>query len=83
MSLWKFTVSEIIAREVEYIVEASTREEAIKKASEGDTIEEDFVGEKGVMDRHIEDGPCPCEQDAEGLITEVTADPLRDSAERG
>jgi hypothetical protein len=53
MPQFKFVVIETIAHEKHYTVEADSREEALDLAHMGDTINEVFVKDRGVVDRVV------------------------------
>lgn len=55
--LWKVTVAVTQTVQMEYQVEADTREEAAALAERGETVEETFIRDLAVTDRNILDGP--------------------------
>lgn len=59
---WQVSVAETRIVQMNYIVEAATREEAVELAQRGETLSEDFVRDLEVRDRDILDGPTETEE---------------------
>lgn len=57
MSLYTVEVSEITSVSKKYTIEASSVEEAREKAAIGETVEEEKIGNNGVLDRVVETDP--------------------------
>ncbi len=57
MPLYRLLVTEVIAKDVEYSVEAKDEAEAQRKAQSGDTFHEEHWKDLGCVDRHIVEGP--------------------------
>lgn len=59
MYLWNVVVTEVRHVECLYTIEADDEHEAKRKAAIGDTVNEDDIKDRGVMDRHIESDVTP------------------------